>query len=87
MNVWLLFIWVEFFLLNSSDFVEATRSVFQENLEELGLGEGPFMFSYHEAASLMDTSAFHSPVSNALTISLHTPYQYTYCMHLYIYFF
>uniref|UniRef100_A0A3Q0SMT1 Si:dkeyp-72e1.9 n=1 Tax=Amphilophus citrinellus TaxID=61819 RepID=A0A3Q0SMT1_AMPCI len=43
-------------------FVEATRSTFQENLEELGLGEGPFTFSYHEAASLMDTSAFHSPV-------------------------
>lgn len=47
-----------------SDFVEATRSIFQENLEELGLGTGPFMFSYHEAASLMDTSAFHSPVSS-----------------------
>lgn len=47
-----------------SDFVEATRSTFQEDLEELGLGAGPFMFSYHEAASLMDTSAFHSPVSS-----------------------
>ncbi|XP_029996493.1 syntaxin-binding protein 4 isoform X2 [Sphaeramia orbicularis] len=43
------------------DFVEATRTIFQENLEELGMGSGPFMFSYHEAASLMDTSAFHSP--------------------------
>ncbi|KAF7656377.1 hypothetical protein LDENG_00041960, partial [Lucifuga dentata] len=43
------------------EFVEATRNVFQERLEELGLGAGPFMFSYHEAASLMDTSAFHSP--------------------------
>ncbi|XP_049602122.1 syntaxin-binding protein 4 isoform X2 [Syngnathus scovelli] len=43
------------------DFVEATRSIFQDNLEELSLGAGPFMFSYHEAASLMDTSAFHSP--------------------------
>ncbi|KAI4821681.1 hypothetical protein KUCAC02_007275, partial [Chaenocephalus aceratus] len=43
------------------DFVEATRNIFQENLEELGLGADPFMFSYHEAASLMDTSAFHSP--------------------------
>uniref|UniRef100_A0A3Q3WD43 PDZ domain-containing protein n=1 Tax=Mola mola TaxID=94237 RepID=A0A3Q3WD43_MOLML len=42
-------------------FVEAMRSIFQENLDELGLGTGPFMFSYHEAASLMDTSAFHSP--------------------------
>ncbi|XP_077411762.1 syntaxin-binding protein 4 isoform X1 [Vanacampus margaritifer] len=43
------------------DFVEATRSIFQDNLEELSLGAGPFMFSCHEAASLMDTSAFHSP--------------------------
>uniref|UniRef100_A0A3B5A2L5 Syntaxin-binding protein 4-like n=1 Tax=Stegastes partitus TaxID=144197 RepID=A0A3B5A2L5_9TELE len=42
-------------------FVEVTRNIFQENLEELGLGAGPFTFSYHEAASLMDTSAFHSP--------------------------
>ncbi|XP_061702351.1 syntaxin-binding protein 4 isoform X2 [Syngnathoides biaculeatus] len=43
------------------DFVEATRTIFQDNLEELSLGAAPFMFSYHEAASLMDTSAFHSP--------------------------
>ncbi|XP_034045824.1 syntaxin-binding protein 4 [Thalassophryne amazonica] len=43
------------------EFVEATRNILQEDLEELGLGAGPFMFSYHEAASLMDTSAFHSP--------------------------
>nr|XP_020463989.1 syntaxin-binding protein 4-like isoform X2 [Monopterus albus] len=43
------------------DFVEATWNIFQENLEELGIGEGPFMFSCHEAASLLDTSAFHSP--------------------------
>ncbi|XP_077591582.1 syntaxin-binding protein 4 isoform X2 [Stigmatopora nigra] len=43
------------------DFVEATRLVFQDNLEEPNLAAGPFMFSYHEAASLMDTSAFHSP--------------------------
>ncbi|XP_029585013.1 syntaxin-binding protein 4 isoform X7 [Salmo trutta] len=43
------------------DFVEATRNVYQENLEKAGLGQKEFMFSYHEAASLMDTSAFHSP--------------------------
>uniref|UniRef100_A0A3Q3EMK7 Si:dkeyp-72e1.9 n=1 Tax=Labrus bergylta TaxID=56723 RepID=A0A3Q3EMK7_9LABR len=42
-------------------FMDATRNIFQENLEELGLAAGPFLFSYHEAASLMDTSAFHSP--------------------------
>ena len=46
--------------------MEATREIFQDNLEEAGLSQGPFMFSYHEAASLMDTSAFHSPVSNCL---------------------
>ncbi|KAJ7989895.1 hypothetical protein DPEC_G00309230 [Dallia pectoralis] len=43
------------------DFVEATRNVYQEKLEEAGLGQKEFLFSYHEAASLMDTSAFHSP--------------------------
>ncbi|KAJ8386166.1 hypothetical protein AAFF_G00175900 [Aldrovandia affinis] len=43
------------------DFEEATRDVFRNKLEEAGLAGGPFMFSYHEAASLMDTSAFHSP--------------------------
>ncbi|XP_014822352.1 PREDICTED: syntaxin-binding protein 4-like isoform X2 [Poecilia mexicana] len=43
------------------DFVEACRNIFQEDLEDLGLGSGHFTFSYHEAASLMDTSAFHSP--------------------------
>ncbi|XP_045571780.1 syntaxin-binding protein 4 isoform X3 [Salmo salar] len=43
------------------DFVEAIRNVYQENLEKAGLGQKEFMFSYHEAASLMDTSAFHSP--------------------------
>ncbi|XP_048848125.1 syntaxin-binding protein 4 isoform X2 [Brienomyrus brachyistius] len=43
------------------DFVEAVRDVFQNKLEEAGLAQGPFMFSYHEAASLVDTSAFHSP--------------------------
>uniref|UniRef100_A0A3B3QJA4 Si:dkeyp-72e1.9 n=2 Tax=Paramormyrops kingsleyae TaxID=1676925 RepID=A0A3B3QJA4_9TELE len=43
------------------DFVEAVRDIFQNKLEEAGLAQGPFMFSYHEAASLVDTSAFHSP--------------------------
>ncbi|XP_037545235.1 syntaxin-binding protein 4 [Nematolebias whitei] len=43
------------------DFEEASRNTFQQELEDLGLGAVPFTFSYHEAASLMDTSAFHSP--------------------------
>lgn len=52
-----------------SDFEEASRNTFQQELEDLGLGAGPFTFSYHEAASLMDTSAFHSPVSFSYSIS------------------
>ncbi|KAI5097106.1 syntaxin-binding protein 4-like isoform X1 [Silurus meridionalis] len=43
------------------EFVEVTRNVYHDKLEEAGLAKGPFMFSYHEAANLMDTSAFHSP--------------------------
>ncbi|XP_041086144.1 syntaxin-binding protein 4 isoform X1 [Polyodon spathula] len=49
------------------DFVEAARDVLHEKLEEAGLGSGPFMFSYHEAASLMDTSAFHSPTCDSVS--------------------
>ncbi|KAM9457418.1 syntaxin-binding protein 4 [Clarias gariepinus] len=47
------------------EFVEATRTVYQDKLEEAGLAQGSFMFSYHEAASLMDTSAFHSPTCDS----------------------
>ncbi|XP_061079335.1 syntaxin-binding protein 4 [Conger conger] len=43
------------------DFVEAARGIYPDELGEAGLAAGPIMFSYHEAASLMDTSAFHSP--------------------------
>lgn len=65
-----------------SDFVEATRSTFQEDLEELGLGAGPFMFSYHEAASLMDTSAFHSPVSSPHSLCVCLFVCVCACMHV-----
>ncbi|XP_076852237.1 syntaxin-binding protein 4 isoform X2 [Brachyhypopomus gauderio] len=44
-----------------AEFVEATSKVYRDKLEEAGLAQGPFLFSYHEAASLMDISAFHSP--------------------------
>lgn len=57
--------------------MEATRSVYQEKLEEAGLGQGPFMFSYQEAASLMDTSAFHSPVSRPAGFSSDFDWGYT----------
>ncbi|XP_035258696.1 syntaxin-binding protein 4 isoform X2 [Anguilla anguilla] len=47
------------------DFVEATRDILQDKLNEAGISHGTFMFSYHEAASLMDTSAFHSPTCDS----------------------
>ncbi|XP_058851669.1 syntaxin-binding protein 4 isoform X1 [Acipenser ruthenus] len=49
------------------DFVEAAQDVLHDKLEEAGLGSDPFMFSYHEAASLMDTSAFHSPTCDSVS--------------------
>ncbi|XP_048871744.1 syntaxin-binding protein 4-like isoform X2 [Brienomyrus brachyistius] len=44
------------------DFVEATRGILLDKLQAAGLAQGPFMFTYHQAASLMDTSAFCSPI-------------------------
>ncbi|XP_023670770.2 syntaxin-binding protein 4-like [Paramormyrops kingsleyae] len=44
------------------EFVEATRNVLLDKLQAAGFAQGPFMFTYHEAASLMDTSAFCSPI-------------------------
>lgn len=47
---------------DGTDFVEAARCVYHEQLEDAGLAQGLFKFSYHQVANLMDTSAFQSPV-------------------------
>ncbi|XP_035387724.1 syntaxin-binding protein 4 isoform X2 [Electrophorus electricus] len=47
------------------DFIEATCKVYHDKLEEAGLAQRPFLFSYHQAASLLDTSAFHSPTCDS----------------------
>lgn len=38
----------------------------QEELQEAGLDSSSMLFTQHEVASLLDTSAFHSPVSPML---------------------
>ncbi|XP_051789572.1 syntaxin-binding protein 4 isoform X2 [Erpetoichthys calabaricus] len=49
------------------DFEDAVRDVLHDRVEEAGLDSSPFTFSYHEAANLMDTSAFHSPTFESVS--------------------
>ncbi|NXT30174.1 STXB4 protein, partial [Syrrhaptes paradoxus] len=43
------------------DLLQALRDVMQEELDEAGLDSSSMLFTQHEVASLLDTSAFHSP--------------------------
>ncbi|NXM62285.1 STXB4 protein, partial [Illadopsis cleaveri] len=43
------------------DVLQALRDVMQEELDEAGLASGSVLFTQHEVANLLDTSAFHSP--------------------------
>lgn len=49
--------------LFASDLLQALRDVMQDELDEAGLDSSSVLFTQHEVASLLDTSAFHSPVS------------------------
>ncbi|XP_067407360.1 syntaxin-binding protein 4-like isoform X2 [Emydura macquarii macquarii] len=42
------------------DFLQALRDVLQDELKEAGLDANSVLFTQHEVASLLDTSAFHS---------------------------
>ncbi|XP_050824611.1 syntaxin-binding protein 4-like [Gopherus flavomarginatus] len=42
------------------DFLQALRDLLQDELEEAGLDASSVLFTQHEVASLLDTSAFHS---------------------------
>uniref|UniRef100_K7G9Z6 EF-hand domain-containing protein n=1 Tax=Pelodiscus sinensis TaxID=13735 RepID=K7G9Z6_PELSI len=42
------------------DFLQALRDLLQDELEEAGLEASSVLFTQHEVASLLDTSAFHS---------------------------
>ncbi|XP_010295651.1 PREDICTED: syntaxin-binding protein 4-like, partial [Phaethon lepturus] len=49
------------------DLLQALRDLMQEELDEAGLDSGSMLFTQHEVASLLDTSAFHSPTFDALS--------------------
>ncbi|NXY36039.1 STXB4 protein, partial [Pomatorhinus ruficollis] len=48
------------------DVLQALRDVMQEELDEAGLASGSVLFTQHEVANLLDTSAFHSPTFDSL---------------------
>ncbi|NWV76174.1 STXB4 protein, partial [Dasyornis broadbenti] len=48
------------------DVLQALRDLMQEELDEAGLDSSSMLFTQHEVANLLDTSAFHSPTFDAL---------------------
>ncbi|XP_043567942.1 syntaxin-binding protein 4 isoform X2 [Chiloscyllium plagiosum] len=49
------------------DFVQAARITLPQELEDVGLSQSPLMFSPHEIANLLDTTAFQSPIFSSNT--------------------
>ncbi|NWW45503.1 STXB4 protein, partial [Pedionomus torquatus] len=49
------------------DLLQALRDLLQEELDEAGLDSSSVLFTQHEVASLLDTSAFHSPTFDLLS--------------------
>ncbi|XP_044160070.1 syntaxin-binding protein 4-like [Bufo gargarizans] len=50
------------------DFLQALRDCLQDELEDAGLDSSSILFTHYEAASLLDTCAFHSPVTKELDV-------------------
>ncbi|NXQ48707.1 STXB4 protein, partial [Catharus fuscescens] len=48
------------------DVLQALRDVMQEELDEAGLDSSSMLFTQHEVANLLDTSAFHSQTFDSL---------------------
>ncbi|NXH87934.1 STXB4 protein, partial [Edolisoma coerulescens] len=48
------------------DVLQALMDLMQEELDEAGLDSSSMLFSQHEVANLLDTSAFHSPTFDSL---------------------
>ncbi|NWS90586.1 STXB4 protein, partial [Toxostoma redivivum] len=48
------------------DVLQALRDVLQEELDEAGVDSSSMLFTQHEVANLLDTSAFHSPTFDSL---------------------
>ncbi|XP_054254706.1 syntaxin-binding protein 4-like, partial [Indicator indicator] len=49
------------------DLLQALRALLQEELEEAGVDSSCMLFTQHEVANLLDTSAFHSPTLDSLS--------------------
>ncbi|XP_050762258.1 syntaxin-binding protein 4-like [Gymnogyps californianus] len=49
------------------DLLQALRDLMQEELDEAGLDSNSMLFTQHEVASLLDTSAFHSLTFDSLS--------------------
>ncbi|KFQ57286.1 Syntaxin-binding protein 4, partial [Pelecanus crispus] len=49
------------------DLLQALRDLMQEELDEAGLDSNSMLFTQHEVANLLDTSAFHSPTFDSLS--------------------
>ncbi|KFV97110.1 Syntaxin-binding protein 4, partial [Fulmarus glacialis] len=49
------------------DLLQALKDLMQEELDEAGLDSNSMLFTQHEVASLLDTSAFHSPTFDSLS--------------------
>ncbi|NXD96637.1 STXB4 protein, partial [Chaetorhynchus papuensis] len=48
------------------DVLQALRDLMQEELDEAGLDSSSVLFTQHEVANLLDTSAFHSPTFDSV---------------------
>ncbi|NXQ04667.1 STXB4 protein, partial [Vidua macroura] len=48
------------------DVLQALRDLMQQELDEAGLDSSSVLFTQHEVANLLDTSAFHSPTFDSL---------------------
>ncbi|XP_060642558.1 syntaxin-binding protein 4-like isoform X1 [Anolis sagrei] len=49
------------------DFLQAVRDVLPEELEEAGVNSNSVLFTQHEVATLLDTSAFHSQTCDSIS--------------------
>ncbi|NXS39022.1 STXB4 protein, partial [Balaeniceps rex] len=49
------------------DVLQALRDLMQEELDEAGVDSNSMLFTQHEVANLLDTSAFHSPTFDSLS--------------------
>ncbi|CAN2390563.1 Syntaxin-binding protein 4-like, partial [Pristimantis euphronides] len=50
------------------DFLQVLRDCLQDELEDAGLDSGSIFFTHYEAANLLDTCAFHSPVTKEMDV-------------------